>query len=104
MNKSDIKILVVADELNNLDVLSEALTNQGYRLQHVNSGELALQEAIACPPDLILLDVIMPQMDGYAVCQKLKEKPETCEIPVIFLSPLQETEAKVKAFQVGGVD
>ncbi|NES21618.1 MAG: PAS domain S-box protein, partial [Symploca sp. SIO3E6] len=98
------KILVVDNQPNNLRVLSNMLTQEGYKVQRAISGQLALNAAVAAPPDLILLDVIMPVMDGYEVCQRLKAIPVTQNIPIIFLSALQETADKVRALKVGGVD
>gem|GEM_PF-216879 len=104
MNTSDIKILVVDDKPNNLRFLSKILAKQGYQVQRAISGQLALNAVNAAAPDLILLDIMMPKMDGYEVCQRLKAQPETCEIPIIFLSALHDTADKVRGFRVGGVD
>lgn len=97
-------ILVVDDNPNNLRVLSGILNDAGYRVRATRSGELALRSAANSPPDLILLDVRMPEMDGYEVCRQMRAKPETQDVPVIFISALQETEDKVNAFKAGGVD
>ncbi|MFB2839002.1 PAS domain S-box protein [Floridanema evergladense] len=99
-----IKILVVDDQPSNLRFLSEVLCQEGYSVKRAISGELALNYAIAFPPDIILLDIMMPEMNGYEVCQKLKENPQTKDIPVIFLSVLDQVSEKVKAFHVGGTD
>ncbi len=104
INNSTIKILVVDDNPNNLRFLSNTLTNRGYKVQRAISGQLALNAANVSPPDLILLDIMMPGMDGYEVCKRLKETDKTKEIPVIFLSALTEAPDKVKAFRLGGVD
>ncbi|HAG83773.1 MAG TPA: hypothetical protein DCL61_22150, partial [Cyanobacteria bacterium UBA12227] len=104
INNSTIKILVVDDNPNNLRFLSNTLTNRGYKVQRAISGQLALNAATASPPDLILLDIMMPGIDGYEVCKRLKETDKTKEIPVIFLSALTEAPDKVKAFRLGGVD
>ncbi|AFZ15109.1 response regulator receiver modulated diguanylate cyclase/phosphodiesterase with PAS/PAC sensor(s) [Crinalium epipsammum PCC 9333] len=98
------KILIVDDTPDNLRLLDKTLTNQGYEVQCAINGELALIGAGAEVPDLILLDIKMPGLDGYQVCQRLKAQAQTCEIPVIFLSALDEAIDKVKAFTVGGVD
>ncbi len=98
------KILVVDNQPSNLRFLSNMLTQHGYKVQRAISGQLALNAATTAPPDLILLDVIMPQMNGYEVCQRLKAMPATQDIPIIFLSALHETPDKVKGFKVGGVD
>ena len=99
-----MKILAVDDNSNNLRFLSNILNKQGYQVQKAIRGQLALEAAIASPPDLILLDIMMPEMDGYEVCQQLKGNDKTKEIPVIFLSALDEVSDKVNAFKVGGVD
>ncbi len=98
------KILVVDDQPSNLRCLSNILTQRGYKVQRAISGQLALNAAQACPPDLILLDIIMPEMTGFEVCKRLKANEQTRDIPVIFLSVLDEANDKVKAFKVGGVD
>jgi diguanylate cyclase (GGDEF)-like protein len=97
-------ILIVDDKPENLKILASILTEQGYKVRGAISGELALRSAFSKPPGLILLDVMMPEMDGFEVCTVLKKEPNTCEIPVIFLSALSETEEKIKAFQAGGID
>lgn len=97
-------ILIVDDTPANLQILSDMLRERGYKVRPVSSGKLALQAAIASPPDLILLDITMPEMDGYEVCERLKAQENLHGIPVIFISALNETMDKVKAFSVGGVD
>lgn len=97
-------ILVVDDTPANLLLLTGMLKERGYRVRPVLSGKLALQAARAEPPDLILLDITMPEMNGYEVCKQLKADAALKEIPVIFISALNETIDKVKAFGVGGVD
>src|SRR5919199_3073156 len=97
-------ILVVDDTPNNLRLLATMLTEQGYEVRSVINGPMALMAAQAAPPDLILLDINMPQMSGYQVCQHLKAVEQTRDIPVIFISALTEALDKVKAFGVGGVD
>ncbi|BAY50268.1 response regulator receiver sensor signal transduction histidine kinase (plasmid) [Scytonema sp. HK-05] len=97
-------ILIVDDTLDNLRFLSVMLDKQGYEVRSVTNGSTALMGAQAQPPDLILLDILMPEMNGYEVCQLLKANPVTQEIPVIFISALNEVFDKVKAFSVGGVD
>jgi signal transduction histidine kinase len=98
------EILVVDDMPANLQLLSGMLKQRGYKVRPVPSGKLALQVAHIEPPDLILLDILMPEMNGYEVCEKLKADEKLKEIPVIFISALGETMDKVKAFSVGGVD
>ena len=97
-------ILVVDDTPANLRLLSEMLEDCGYEVRPAPDGPLALRAAETEPPDLILLDITMPDMDGYEVCARLKENDDLKEIPVIFISALTETLDKVKAFGVGGVD
>ncbi|BBC23830.1 GGDEF domain-containing response regulator [Pseudanabaena sp. ABRG5-3] len=97
-------ILIVDDTPNNLRFLSTTLTEQGYKVRSVTDGLMALTVAQAAKPDLILLDIMMPNIDGYEVCQRLKANEKTNDIPVIFLSALDEVLDKVKAFSVGGVD
>ncbi len=97
-------ILLVDDTLDNLRVLSNLLTEQGYYVRPVPDGRQALSAAARKPPDLILLDIMMPGMDGYEVCRRLKADERTREIPVIFISAIDETLDKVKAFSLGGVD
>ncbi|MEM8806759.1 MAG: EAL domain-containing protein, partial [Cyanobacteria bacterium P01_G01_bin.38] len=87
-----------------LEFLSTVLTQQGYKVRSVLSGPTALKVAEAAQPDLILLDIKMPEMDGYQVCLALKANPLTQAIPIIFLSALDQTKDKVKAFTVGGID
>lgn len=97
-------ILVVDDKPDNLRLLSAMLSQLGYEVRKVINGQTALKTAQAAPPDLILLDIMMPDMNGYEVCQHLKASPITRDIPVIFISALDEVLDKVKAFAVGGVD
>jgi putative two-component system response regulator len=97
-------VLVVDDNPNNLKALVHLLKDRGYKARPVPSGELALEAAKSSPPDLILLDINMPDMDGYTVCARLKEDRLLREIPVIFLSARTETIDKTKAFAAGGVD
>jgi two-component system, sensor histidine kinase and response regulator len=97
-------ILIVDDTPDNLRLLSSALTADGYKVRSVINGTMALMGAQAAPPDLIVLDIKMPDMDGYEVCQNLKKHHQTREIPVIFVSALDEVFDKVKAFTMGGVD
>ncbi|MBD2092973.1 response regulator [Microcoleus sp. FACHB-1515] len=97
-------ILVIDDTPENLELLSALLSTQGYKVRSVTKGSSGLRGAQAAPPDLILLDVNMPQMDGYEVCRRLKADQRTRHIPVIFISALEDVLDKVKAFEVGGVD
>jgi signal transduction histidine kinase len=97
-------ILVVDDTPDNLRLLSTMLSDKGYKVRGVINGEMALKAAHSTPPDLILLDIMMPQMNGYEVCKHLKADGRTSGIPVIFLSALDQVLDKVKSFSVGGVD
>ncbi len=106
MNSGQSKgdILIVDDKPDNLRLLSAMLTERSYDVRAVMNGSTALMGAQAQPPDLILLDINMPDMNGYDVCQHLKANPLTQDIPIIFISALNEVLDKVKAFSVGGVD
>jgi signal transduction histidine kinase len=97
-------ILIVDDTPDNLRLLSEMLSKQGYSVRSALSGSAAFMAIDKKLPDLILLDINMPNLDGYAVCQTLKANPSTHDIPILFLSAFSEAVDKVKAFQVGGVD
>jgi signal transduction histidine kinase len=97
-------ILVVDDLPENLRLLVDILQKQGYEVRPVPNGKLALSGARGFLPDLILLDIMMPEMDGYEVCSQLKAEERTKNIPIIFISAINEVLDKVKAFQVGGVD
>ena len=97
-------IMVVDDNPDNLKVLEDMLRQEGYEVRSFPRGRLALTAAMRNPPDLILLDINMPEMNGYEVCERLKSSEEVSGIPVIFLSALDETEDKVKAFRTGAVD
>ncbi len=97
-------ILIIDDTPENLNLLSTILTQQGYKVRSVTKGSTGLRGAKAAPPDLILLDVNMPEMNGYEVCQHLKAEERTRDIPIIFISALTEVLDKVKAFAIGGVD
>ncbi|GBC79583.1 Non-motile and phage-resistance protein [bacterium HR09] len=97
-------IMVVDDNAQNLTLLRELLEAEGYRVLAFPSGKMALAAARKNPPDLILLDIIMPEMNGFEVCQQLKAEETLQAIPVLFLSAMGETAHKVKAFAAGGVD
>lgn len=97
-------ILVVDDRPENLRLLSEILSRQNYKVRRVTSGRQAIEAVQINPPSIILLDIMMPDMNGYDVCQYLKSQSQTAEIPIIFLSALDKTFDKVKAFEVGGID
>jgi two-component system sensor histidine kinase/response regulator len=97
-------ILVIDDEPNNLRLLTDVLSRHGYGVRPILNGQLAIAAVRAEAPDLILLDIMMPQPDGYEVCSQLKADEKTRDIPVIFLSALYEPFDKVKAFYAGGAD
>jgi two-component system, sensor histidine kinase and response regulator len=102
MPQSDI--MIVDDNPSNLKLLEDTLLQQGHKIRSFPLGRLALEAAKKRSPDLILLDINMPEMNGYEVCERLKSIKELANIPVIFLSALRETEDKVRAFQGGAVD
>lgn len=97
-------ILIVDDTAQNLRLLSTMLRREGYNVRQALNGQMAMTAIHTRPPDLILLDVMMPDVDGYSICQQLKAEPKTADIPVIFLSALSSPVDVVKGFQVGGVD
>lgn len=107
MNQSSSRqheILVVDDIAANLKLLSNILADKDYKVRVAINGQMALASIQEQKPDLVLLDIKMPNMDGFEVCKRLKAHPETNAIPVIFISALNETDGKVDAFQAGGVD
>ena len=97
-------ILIVDDLIENPHFLYDMLSKHGYKVRSVTNGKMALRTIRNNPPDVILLDIKMPDLDGYQVCSILKDDEETSDIPIIFLSALNEVFDKVKAFEVGGVD
>ncbi len=97
-------ILIVDDEIANLKLLAQLLDQQGYKVRPLDKPQLAIDSAIAQPPALILLDVRMPDMDGFEVCKRLKQDERTRDIPIIFISALHEVEDKVRGLDAGGVD
>ena len=98
------KILAVDDTSASLRLLTDLLKEEGYEVRSAISGELALRAAASNPPDLVLLDIRMPGMDGYEVCRRLKAQPATRDVPVIFVSAVSETDEKVRGFEMGAVD
>jgi DNA-binding NtrC family response regulator len=104
LNGIEGDILIVDDDVPSLQTLSAMLLEQGYGVRRARDAQTALMIINNAPPDLILLDVRMPEMDGYELCQRLKANEESCDIPVLFLSALDETVDKIKGFKVGGVD
>src|SRR5471030_2136115 len=97
-------ILIADDNPTNLKVLFEYLSAQGYRILIAENGAGAIEQAQYGLPDLILLDVMMPGIDGFETCEKLKALPQTRDIPVIFMTAISETPYVLKAFSVGAVD
>ena len=105
LNPSDpVNILIVDDTPDNLRLLTKILETQGYLVRKALSGKMALQGIQRDPPDLILLDITMPDMNGYDVCQQLKASPVIANIPVIFISACDRIDDKVRAFEIGGQD
>ncbi len=106
MTKNPISqnILIVDDNPNNLQVLSETLIGAGFQVAVAIDGESAIEQIQYHPPELILLDIMMPGIDGYQTCQRIKANPNTCDIPIIFMTALSDTEHKVKGFALGAVD
>ena len=101
--KPKADILIVDDNQSNLHLLNDLLSNL-YTVRLVSDGLEALRSAFATPPDLIILDILMPGMDGYAMAARLKANPRTSEIPIIFISALSDVDSKVRSFTAGGVD
>ena len=99
-----MRILVVDDVPDNIRVLSRMLTDDGYDISVASNGRQALKLAVTCSPDLILLDVMMPDMDGYEVCKLLKAEPRLCSIPVIFITALTDVEDETHGLGLGAVD
>ena len=100
---SDV-VLIVDDVPDNLSVLHDALDESGYTVLVATSGEAALKRARQALPDIVLLDAMMPGMDGFEVAKRLKAMPETAHIPIVFMTGLTETEYLVAALEAGGVD
>lgn len=97
-------ILIVDDLTSNILFLRNIFSPQGYHIRHANNGYQALKEISVKLPDLIILDINMPEIDGYQVCQIIKSDPKTKEIPIIFLSGCDSAEDKIRAFNLGGID
>ena len=103
MDKSRTLVLIVDDNATNIDLLVNTL-KADYRLGIAKNGPKALEYALKHKPDLVLLDIMMPEMDGYAVCGRLKANPETADIPVIFVTAMSDTLDKTRGFELGAVD
>lgn len=97
-------ILIIDDDLQALKLLSQLLSDQGYDVRSARDGETALMMVAADPPDIVLLDILMPGMDGFQVCEQLKTNPASHDIPVLFISARDEVGYKIKGFEAGGVD
>lgn len=104
INPSEYKILIVDDVMSNVLLLKVLLSNEMFNIVTANNGKEALEQVKTETPDLILLDVMMPDMDGFEVAQELKKNPDTADIPIIFLTALNSTADIVKGFQVGAND
>jgi sigma-B regulation protein RsbU (phosphoserine phosphatase) len=102
-NLADCRVLLVDDAKVNLDILVEGLKSD-HKLSLALNGEMALQVAARTSPDLVLLDIVMPGMDGYEVCRRLRQMPETAEVPIMFLSSLEEVQNKTRGFEAGAND
>lgn len=100
---SECRVLLVDDAKANLDILVEGL-KADHKLSLAMNGETALQIAAKMPPDLVLLDIVMPGLDGYEVCRRLRAMPETAEVPIMFLSSLEEVQNKTRGFELGAND
>ncbi|MGB6222490.1 PP2C family protein-serine/threonine phosphatase [Haloferula sp.] len=100
---SECRVLLVDDAKANLDILVEGLKGD-HKLSLALNGEMALQAAVRTPPDLVLLDIMMPGIDGYEVCRRMRQMPETAEVPIMFLSSLEEVQNKTLGFEAGAND
>jgi len=104
LEDKEATIMVVDDDAYVVDFLDDMLSREGYRVRSGNDSRAALQSVLSEPPDLVLLDIRMPGMDGFTFCRALKEDARTSHVPVIFISGLYEAEDKIRAFEVGGMD
>ncbi len=104
VNKTETTLLLIDDTPDNIKILMYFLNNAGYRVLATKDGKNGLQKAVQAQPDLILLDVMMPEMDGFEVCQRLKADARTRDIPVIFITALESSKEKVKGLSIGAVD
>ncbi len=102
MNKTDVKVLIIDDQLSARDVLRGLLMEQGYNLAFADSGEEGLRKAAELVPDLVLLDVMMPGIDGFKVCKLLRANPRLSEVSVIMVTALNDPKTVVKAYYKGG--
>jgi len=104
MDIKNASILLVDDKPNNLRLLASILSEQGYVVRPLRDGHMVMPSVLNSPPDLILLDIRMPEIDGFEVCQQLKANKKTCDIPIIFISALQDVTDKIQGFSLGAVD
>ena len=104
INPSEYKILIVDDVMSNVLLLKVLLTNEKFAIATANNGRQALEQVDKERPDLLLLDVMMPDLSGFEVAQRLKSNPDTADIPIIFLTALNSTTDIVKGFQAGASD
>lgn len=104
MDTVPARIFIIDDVVDNLEILGDLLTFHGYQVETAQGGEQAFKRLQVFRPDLILLDVVMPGMDGFEVCEKLKAEESTSDIPIIFVSSMTDLGSKVKGFEVGAVD
>ncbi|NJL85470.1 MAG: diguanylate cyclase [Leptolyngbyaceae cyanobacterium SM1_1_3] len=104
MTEKSFSILIVDDELDNLRALAALLSSEGYVVRKAASGEIALETTAIQAPDLVLLDIRMPRMNGYQVCERLKQQTSTRDIPIIFMSAYTDLSSKIQAFELGGAD
>lgn len=104
MSDTPALILIIDDQAQNLQILSTTLRSAGYQVAAANSGEKALKILEKLQPDLVLCDVVMPEMDGYEVCQRLRSRPQTQDLPLIFLTAQTDSEHILKGFEAGAVD
>lgn len=104
MNPHNFTILLADDNPENLNVLSRILENKGYKVRTAKNGELALKSILLAPPDMALIDIHMPVMDGYALCKEIKNNSKISHIPVLFISAMDDSFNKVIAFDLGAVD
>ena len=105
INRSIAEVVLIVDDVpDNLSVLHDALDESGYTVLVATNGEAAIQRAAQALPDVVLLDAVMPGMDGFEVARRLKARPDTAHIPIIFMTGLTDTEHVVSAFEAGGVD
>ena len=98
------EVMIVDDTPANLQLLAGILEDEGYMVRPTRAPQMAIESAQADPPNLILLDIMMPDMDGFEVCRQLKKNQNTANIPIIFITALQETEDRLRGFELGGVD